>query len=83
MGSVLTGCSDTEKSVASCNSDEVLTGGGVINSAGPVLYSKPVGNSWEAKGVSKAVKIVQLPKHMLSVRNCYHNDNKLINIIFF
>jgi hypothetical protein len=52
-GFCVDGCSDTEKSVASCDSDEVLTGGGVSNSAGHVLYSKPVGNSWEAKGVSQ------------------------------
>jgi hypothetical protein len=53
-GFCVDGCSDTEKSVASCNSDEVLTEGGVMNSGGHVLYSKPVGNSWEAKGVSQA-----------------------------
>ena len=52
-GVCVDGCRDTEKSVASCNSDEVLTGGGVMNSAGHVLYSKPIGNSWEAKGVSQ------------------------------
>jgi hypothetical protein len=52
-GFCVDGCQDTEKSVASCNSDEVLNGGGVMNSAGHVLYSKLVGNSWEAKGVSQ------------------------------
>jgi hypothetical protein len=40
----------TEKSVASCNSDEVLTDGGVEKERGQLLYSKPVDNSWEAKG---------------------------------
>ena len=43
----------TQRRVLHHNSDEVLTGGGVMNSAGHVLYSKPVGNSWEAKGVSQ------------------------------
>ena len=52
-GFCVDGCSDTEKSVASCNSDEGITGGGVQDSAGHVLYSKPIGNSWEAKGVSQ------------------------------
>jgi hypothetical protein len=46
-------CSPTstnEKSVASCNSDEILTGGGVEKEGGLIVFSKPVDNSWEAKG---------------------------------
>ncbi|WP_415311998.1 hypothetical protein [Candidatus Nitrosocosmicus sp. FF01] len=39
------------KSVASCDSDEVLTGGGFEKSgATTTMYSKPVDNSWEAAG---------------------------------
>jgi hypothetical protein len=43
---------DDKKSIAECNSDEILTGGG-IEVSGPgeyrILYSKPVDNTWEAK----------------------------------
>jgi hypothetical protein len=50
-GTCINQCSDTEKSVASCNSDEVLTGGGFHKSGNAwTTDSKPVGNSWEAKG---------------------------------
>ena len=40
-------------SIASCESDEVLTGGGFEHFGGDYLlqYSKPVGNSWQAKSV--------------------------------
>jgi hypothetical protein len=41
-----------DKSVASCNADEVVTGGGTNHFGGDYIlkYSKPVGNSWEAEG---------------------------------
>jgi hypothetical protein len=45
------GCSSLAKSVASCNDDEVLTGGGSGHSGGEFLmdFSRPNGNSWEAR----------------------------------
>ncbi|CAN5863425.1 hypothetical protein BH23THE1_BH23THE1_24900 [soil metagenome] len=45
----------TEISTASCNEDEVLTGGGFKHSGNVgyiVDYSRPAGNSWEAKASS-------------------------------
>ena len=38
-------------SIASCDSDEILTGGGSEHKGGDfrLAYSKPVGNSWDAK----------------------------------
>jgi hypothetical protein len=38
--------------VASCNDDEVLTGGGSEHSGGQFRldFSRPNGNSWEARG---------------------------------
>lgn len=44
------GCTGFQKSVASCDSDEILTGGGFEKRGGTIAYSKPVGNSWEAQG---------------------------------
>jgi hypothetical protein len=44
------GCTGPQKSVASCNDDEVLTGGGFDKRGGTISYSKPVDNSWEAYG---------------------------------
>ncbi|CAN5707472.1 hypothetical protein BH23THE1_BH23THE1_17420 [soil metagenome] len=43
---------EINKSVASCDSDEVLTGGGFERSGWTttIIYSKPVDNSWEAAG---------------------------------
>jgi hypothetical protein len=51
-GACVDGCASTEKSIATCNDDEVLTGGGSGHSGGEFRldYSKPNGNSWEAKG---------------------------------
>ncbi len=46
-------CNETDKSVASCEDDEVLTGGGFKHTGNAnyyMEYSKPNGNSWEAKG---------------------------------
>ncbi|MBA2268253.1 MAG: collagen-like protein [Nitrosopumilus sp.] len=58
-GTCVDGCSDTEKSVASCNSDEVLTGGGFHKSGlAWTTDSKPVGNSWEAKGQPRSAQDV-------------------------
>jgi hypothetical protein len=52
-GACVDGCASTEKSVAFCNEDEVLTGGGFVHkgSVNYIMdYSRPNGNSWEAKG---------------------------------
>jgi len=46
-------CAETDKSIASCNDDEVLSGGGFEHTghSGYIMdYSRPNGNSWEAKG---------------------------------
>src|ERR687890_842028 len=42
-----------QKSVATCDTDEVLTGGGLehFGASYHLLYSKPVGNSWKAKSL--------------------------------
>ena len=42
-----------QKSVATCDSDEVLTGGGSehFGASYQLVYIKPVGNSWEAKSL--------------------------------
>jgi hypothetical protein len=49
-GACVPGCSELQKSVASCNSDEVLVGGGFHNSGNDVDFSRPNDNSWEARG---------------------------------
>jgi len=52
-GACVDGCASTEKSIASCNDDEVLTGGGFLHTGNAnyiMDYSRPNGNSWEAKG---------------------------------
>lgn len=51
-GACVDGCASLAKSVASCNDDEVLTGGGSEHSGGQfrLAFSRPNGNSWEARG---------------------------------
>ena len=57
-------------SAATCNSDEILTGGGSEHKGGDHLmaYSKPVGNSWEAKSFPMS-RIPHLHRHMPNVKN--------------
>ena len=51
-GVSLDGGMTLDKSVASCNADEVVTGGGTYHFGRDfrLKYSKPVGNSWVAEG---------------------------------
>lgn len=53
-GACVDGCASTAKSIAFCNEDEVSTGGGFVHTGNAYYamdYSRPNGNSWEAKGL--------------------------------
>jgi hypothetical protein len=62
-------CNETDKSIASCEDDEVLTGGGFKHTGNAnyyMEYSKPNGNSWEAKGQPMSVD----PSYTQAIAQC-------------